>query len=163
MKILSIKGYDFLIEDSDYERVIAAGPWFLLIKYRSDGSVRRVSARRNIKVGKKHNGQQYLSQFILNTKGKKQAVHMDNDSLNCLRSNLVAATHSQALAKQRKRITTISGFKGVSKDRYGCSVFIDGKYLGHTRTAEDGARIYDPAATAKYGRFAVLNFPQESL
>jgi hypothetical protein len=153
MKTLNIKGFKFHIEDSDYAAVKTAGPWFVLI------GKRKVSARHNVTVDGVRT-QQYLGQFLMNPPEGKVVAYMDNNPMNNSRDNLAIATHAQVLAKQRLRLSTTTGFKGVTThSNGGYSAYLDGHYISHHTTAEAAAHAYDRAAIAKYGKFATTNFP----
>ena len=63
-----------------------------------------------------------------------------------------------------------TGHKGVYKtgdsklNPYSAKIQKDGKVycLGHYRTAEEGAKAYDEKAKDLFGKFAKLNFPEDS-
>ena len=158
------QGYVAIVDDKDYDRVSDAGPWYPLKSIRKDGSIRGTHARRNVLVKGKR-AQEYMGQFILNVHNM-DVSYLDNDGLNCTRENLRKSTRSQTCAKQRLRKDNAFGLKGVSDraNQYGKRYLfaqIDKTYIGSFGTAEEAARAYDAAALAKYGEFALLNFPKE--
>lgn len=161
------QGYVAVVDVGDYQRVEEAGPWFPLISKRKDGSIRSVRARRNVRVNGKA-GQQYMGQFILDVHQKGVDVsHLDNDGLNCTRKNLRKSTRSQTCVKQRLRKDNRFKLKGVTTHttQQGNTYFqaqLGHVYLGSFSTANQAGKAYDAAALAKYGEFALLNFPQQS-
>jgi hypothetical protein len=91
--------------------------------------------------------------------------HRDRDRLNNRRSNLRPCNDSQNHANKPKKPGCTSRFKGVTwhrRCRKWQAVVGSVQYLGLFQNEEDAARAYDAAALARYGEFALLNFPPEA-
>jgi hypothetical protein len=76
--------------------------------------------------------------------------------------HLRLATDSQNQGNRAADPNGTSHYKGVSwatKGRHRWRAAIADRYIGAFATEEDAARAYDAAAVARWGEFALLNFP----
>lgn len=155
MRILWItrKGdqWPVLLDDSDYDNVVAAGPW-------------RLQQRFYVQRDRKP---YMLHRFILGVTDPKVLVdHRDRNPLNNRRSNLRFASASQNAANRRKN-THSSRFLGVTWDKtrrkWRAQILDNGKYrnLGRFTDEKLAARAYDDAAREVFGEFATCNFRQK--
>ncbi len=148
------RGVRALVDLDDYERVVAAGPWFAHPDGRTTYAVRHVRVRRGFHTTEK------MHKFLT---GWPMTDHRNGDGLDNRRANLRPATRSQNNANAQKRSNNKSGFKGVHWDgrKWQAGIRLDGRqrYLGRFDLVEDAARAYDTAACALFGEFARLNFP----
>lgn len=99
------------------------------------------------------------------TDPKIEVDHIDNDGLNCRKSNLRLCTHLQNHLNKGKRKD--------SKQKYKCIEYRYGKYrpyiningkrtvLGLFDSPEEAAKIYDKKAVEIHGEFANTNFPKQ--
>ncbi len=140
MKALELtQGYFALLDDEDYERVKAAGPWRSEIDRRKDESIRNVYAKRDLhtKEGKRK-GQQKLHRFLLGIEDTKQQVdHFpDPNGLNNQKCNLRVATNAENSRNRRLGNNNSSGYKGVhwlkSAEKCRAQICVNGAkiYLG---------------------------------
>lgn len=153
------QGFVALVDDADFERVIAEGKWHTARRRRgiyAERMVQRDDGSR-CKIG--------LHTFIT---GWAFTDHIDGDGLNNCRSNLREATHAQNVRNAPKRIDNRSGYKGVSwsasSSKWVAQINEAGrrrKHLGYFTDPAEAARAYDAAALAIYGSFARVNFPGE--
>jgi len=142
------QGKAALVDDADYERVMAAGPWCHSNGYAVKG----------------HNGismHRFLSGLV--TGDGKKVDHKNRNGLDNRRRNLRVCTDSQNQANRRRSRNNNSGFKGVSFHRasgkYQAKIKVAGRmrWLGLFADPADAALAYNEAALKYHGEFARLN------
>lgn len=151
-------GTTALVDDDDYESVMAAGPWHGL--KRANGSpgavmhdIRRPDGARTLEP---------LHRFLM---GRRHVDHRNGDPLDNRRVNLRPATVSQNCRNRRVQSNNKSGYKGVYySDREGIYIAQIGyrkrRYrLGRFEDPIEAALAYDMAARRMHKGFARLNFP----
>lgn len=152
MKILNVKGLEFVLDDEDYERIqhfswyIKDGKWaFRMLKTKA--------GRVNIAIGWDIIGIPPIGLTV---------DHIDRNPLNNAKHNLRFATKKQQRWNQEKYKK--KGFKGVYFDHFHrtkkpwmARTMINGKdmYLGHYKTAEEASEAYYEAQKLHCGEFAV--------
>lgn len=154
------QGYVALVDDADYDRVVAAGSWSAVV------APTNVYAARNTH---KPDGKQttiLLHRFILGlTDPKVKVDHRNRYGLDCRRENLrVGVTRSQNAANSRKPCSGKSSqFKGVhwkkQYQKWCARIKVNGRtaHLGYFANELDAARAYDVAARRHFGQFAKCN------
>jgi len=160
-EILLTRGYIALVDDADYDRVMAAGPWCAKVT-RND-----IYAMRNVRrPGGKGGGTQMLHRFILGLSGSVLVDHRNRYGLDNRRGNLrIGVTRSQNNANSGKhRGAFTSRFRGVcwKKKKWCAQIVRSGKkvHLGYFTEELDAARAYDAAAREQWGEFAKSNLGQ---
>jgi HNH endonuclease len=110
----------------------------------------------------------YLHRLVVfgkkSSSSKMQVDHINRDRLDNRRENLRICSGRQNSGNVGPRNKK---FKGVCKVNrkltkpWTAYIKLDSgtKNLGYFKTAEEAAKVYDQAATKKYGEFAWLNFP----
>src|SRR6266851_4451024 len=145
------KGYVALVDDEDYLRV-SCFHWQAQVRSRGTVYAKRIVGIRPHKRGV------YLHRFILGISADKKVDHRDGNGLNCQRSNLRAATHSENLANRPANANSSTSIKGVYLRRgaWEARLTVRGKqlYLGRFATAEEAERVYQQAAREHFGEFA---------
>lgn len=151
------RGLFALVDDEDYEAIVAAGTWQARPSNR--GSTWYAARRSNKDRGSK---QTYLHRFILGLgAGRNPMVdHRDGNGLNNCRANLRLASPSQNAASRVG--FNSSGFKGVTaaKNQWVVRLGRKGACIGRFDDPVEAAYAYDVAARQIYGEFARLNFPR---
>jgi hypothetical protein len=148
------KGRVALIDDDDFDRVIAAGSWHASKASRTNWYAAHADGRRTIR----------LHTFLT---GWPLVDHINGDGLDNRRANLRPATGKQNAANMRTPAHNTSGFKGVTyyrrTGRWRAHLTTDGRqrHLGYFDTAEEAAYAYDTEAIGTWGEYARTNFPRE--
>jgi hypothetical protein len=146
-----------LVDDADYEHVMAAGQW----SARPSGQT--VYAQRRLSRPGRSATTQSLHTFLT---GWPYVDHRNGDGLDNQRHNIRQSTHAQNTANRRLPKSSTTGFKGVTRrkrdGRYQAQIGAHGRHyhLGYHFTAEAAARAYDAAALRLFGEFARINFPE---
>jgi hypothetical protein len=103
-----------------------------------------------------------MHRVIMNYPLGFEVDHKNGNGLNNTRNNLRICSRRQNSFNVPCR--SISGFKGVGKDKngYQSAITVNGKriYLGWYFDPIEAAKKYDLAALKYFGKFAYLNFPQ---
>lgn len=153
------KGYAALVDDADYERVTAAGPWYANVRPNivyAMCKVRKPDGRRTMG---------YLHRFIVGiTDPKVRVDHRNRYGLDCRRHNLrIGVTPSQNAANSNSSKRGTSRFKGVQWDKrhrkWVAKIRVNYrvKQLGLFTDELSAARAYDAAARNHFGEFAKCN------
>ncbi len=107
-----------------------------------------------------------MHRVIMDAPDDMEIDHWDNDGLNNQDDNLRVCSHNQNQRSKARQANNTSGYKGVIKYKSGWRWQLkkNGKriYSIMLPTAEEAARGYDKAAHEHFGKFAILNFPEEA-
>jgi hypothetical protein len=158
MEVPLTRGYVALVDAEDYERVMAAGPWYA---ERDRSAIYAVGCNKR------------MHRFLMGlVRGDRRIVdHINHDGLDNRKSNLRIATVAEN-NRNRRKITTWRGrpvaspYKGIhaspSRKMWYADIYVNGKLisLGSFADQKDAALAYDKAAIEHWGQFAVLNFTQ---
>lgn len=156
------RGHVAFVNDEDYDRVIAAGPWRALVPPRRYTTY----AIRDIRKPDGRWTAQYLHRFILDvTDPKIEVDHRNHNGLDNQRSNIRECSRAQNAANRGKlRTGKSSRYRGViwyKKSRKWCAkIKFNGKqiYLGYFSDETAAALAYDAAARKRFGEFVSCNF-----
>lgn len=103
---------------------------------------------------------------LMNPPEGMQVDHIDRNGLNNQRSNLRLASPRQNMWNRGKNRNNTSGYTGVTRNKgsWVAQITINGKCVNLGRFADPvtAAHAYDEAARRHRGKFAVLNFPDNS-
>jgi len=147
-----------LVDDEDYERLVAMGKWQFGKEY----------AIKTLYFGKGENGKQIkktilMHRIILNAKDGDFVDHKKGSRLNNQKENLRICTHANNMMNRKIHSNNSTGYKGVYAQKktnmFYASISVDNKqiHLGTFRTPKEAAIKYNEAATWHYGEFANLN------
>lgn len=149
------QGLVALVDEEDYDRVMAAGKWYA----RRGGSTFYAQRRAPQGGDRKIRLHSFLTGWPL-------VDHINLDGLDNRRANLRQASHAENMWNRRRLSNNTSGFKGVRwhkvHGKWEARIRTDGRrrHLGSWSTAEEAAHAYDAAARELHGEFARLNFPE---
>ena len=150
------QGYVALVDDEDYERLIAMGKWHVFkSKSRKQPSV--YAARHE------SNTRDIIFMHSIVT-GYRPVDHKDTNGLNNQKYNLRRTNHTLNMANSRP-IGGSSPFKGVSFQKqtrtWSAKIKVNGKlkHLGSFKDEVDAATVYNFAAYEEWGEYARLNTP----
>jgi hypothetical protein len=146
------RGYVAIVDDEDYDMVMAAGPWC----YDGQGYATKRKPGTTLR----------MHRFIMGLipGDGKYVDHRNGNKLDNRRCNLRLCTNSQNMANQGMRSDNTSGYKGVSFDprykKYIAQIRVNGRHihLGTFADPADAALAHDDAARLYFGEFAVTNF-----
>jgi hypothetical protein len=159
MKRISLtQGKIALVSDRDYPRVRR-------IRWHANRSGKVWYARSaQRRIAGKPRPFLRLHRFILGVTDPTVRIdHKNLNGLDCRRSNMRLATHSQNMHNQARHRDNRSGFKGVYYYRRGriwrAQITVNRHliYLGQFASAHAAARAYDAAAIKYHGEFARPN------
>lgn len=154
------KGKVALIDAKDYE-LVSQFKWQYHYRGYAYSQTYLGGGRKNAKYKKI-----WMHRLITGCPEDKIVDHISRDKLDNRRSNLRICTQAQNQMNSKLRDTNSSGYRGVTKDKYGwiARIGINGKrvYLGWFMDKEEAAMAYDKAAKKQYGNFAKLNIQGEN-
>lgn len=110
-----------------------------------------------------------LHRLIMNACEGLDIDHINGLTFDNRKINLRECTHQENMWNMKKPSSNTTGYKGVVKmkkyNRYVASIRIDGKnkHLGCFDNKIDAAMEYDRAAIYYRGKFARINFPENSI
>lgn len=145
-----------LIDTDDYEHVTA-------FKWTAKRNGSRWYAHRRVLGANGRYQHISLHRFLLDAPPGLEVDHINGDGLDNRRANLRLGTKMQNLGNQGLRSSNTSGYKGVYPIGNHWGAKLVRQYLGFFDTAELAARAYDTAARLRYGEFARLNFPNDTI
>lgn len=157
---INIKGFDIIIDDEDYERIMqykwytnayytSRGYFYLSTKLTINGIYQSVSLHRFI-IGGTYGDKLYVD-------------HINGNTLDNRKCNLRKTDSSGNMQNRKNMKTNTSGYKGVS-------LYPDGKYharirsmgkkwtIGQSEDPVECARMYDMVAIKMHGEYARINF-----
>lgn len=149
----------YAIVDDDDEGYVSQFTWYGLAKETTYYACRRGSIH-----GNKPNTSIFLHRELMNVLETPniEVDHIDNNGLNCVRSNMRLATRSQNARNNNVRRGK-TGYIGVRKRNslYIAYAHVDGKYtyVGTFSTDVEAAQARDQYVIERYGEFNRLNFP----
>lgn len=149
------RGFVALVDDNDYERVMAAGAWWTDSHPHTSYAMRLGPRPRRESI--------LMHRLILDAQLGEQVDHVNRNGLDNRRANLRLCSQSQNNANRPARSGTSSKYKGVTWSRSIRRWTVQaghGGYVGCFPSEEDAARAYDVVAKNKWGEFALLNFPE---
>lgn len=100
-----------------------------------------------------------LHRVLTGATGRDHVDHVDGNGLNCRRSNMRLATHTENMRNSRRRRDNSSGVKGVTFDkwtgRWQAKISVDGRtvHLGRFSSIEAAAEAYRKGSEKYHGEF----------
>jgi hypothetical protein len=148
------QGYVAIVDDEDYE-MLSRFKWHA-----------RAARGRVYAITKVHGAAVRMHRMVFGDCKAPCVDHANRNSLDNRRHNLRAATCAQNRANAALQKSK-TGYRGVGvRGKKFVATIGDprdkGTYIGIFGTAEEAARARDAEAVARYGDFAVLNFPRDT-
>ena len=150
------RGKVTLVDDEDYERLVAMGKWSFNGKYAV------IIKNITLPNRKRTTNSIYMHKVLLNV--DFEIDHKDLNKLNNQKYNLRVATRSQNARNQGLTAANKSGYKGVcwnkSQNKWMAKIRVGGKnqkFIGHFTCPIEAAKAYNAAALIHHGEFARLN------
>lgn len=136
-----------LVDDEDYERLVAMGKWQFVNGYASKG----IWPNKSIK----------MHRLIMDTPIGFETDHINGNKLDNRRKNLRVCTTAENQLNRGVPKNNTSGFKGVHKfrNKWRSSIKINSRrvHLGLFTCPIEAASAYNEAAIKYHGEFAKLN------
>lgn len=152
------KGLVALVDDADYDYIVAAGPW-----HAAGRPEQGLYAVHTQYVPPDTFRAIYMHKLLV--QGAMRVDHINRNRLDNRRSNLRPATDSQNSSNRRQRSDSNQPYKGIRRDKNAWVATItargETRHLGTFPTPEEAACSYDAAARDLHGEFAAVNFPEE--
>jgi hypothetical protein len=152
------RGFLALVDDCDYEMLMAFGNWHAHSCPPKEYAGTRVKDALGI--------WRTVRMHTVIAPSWPLIDHVNGDGLDNRRENLRPATNAQNMRNRGKQTNNTSGFKGAfyfpRTGRWKSQITVNRRalHLGYYLSAEDAARAYDAAALIHHGEFARLNFPR---
>jgi hypothetical protein len=152
------KGKFALVDDEDYDRLVAMGKWHVTCK----GYAARTKHYRK-PCGRLSSSTIFMHHLISPVDGKNQVDHRNTNKLDNQKDNLRVCSNSENCKNTSKPKNNTSGFKGVywkkQIKRWCAQIGVEYKniYIGSFATAIEAAKAYNEAAVKHFGEFAKLN------
>ncbi len=143
--------FEVLVDGSDLDAVLGAGPWYVQLPGKSRRSKLYVWHHNETGVP------EYLHRWLLKP-GELLVDHENGDGLDNRRQNLRAATRSQNGYNRGATRTNKSGLKGASWDKarslWKAQIVVNRLHinLGHFATPEEAHAVY-VRASEQHGEF----------
>jgi len=152
-EIALTQGKVALVDDEDYEKLVAMGSWH----------AREVSRDYWIARTQHEGKSQMMHRVILNAPIGLEVDHINHNTLDNRRCNIRLCTHAQNGRNRLKSSGTSSKHKGVHwfkpKGYWQAKIKVNGEwiFLGYFDDEDAAGRAYNIAARQHFGEFALLN------
>ena len=145
-KTLKIEcGTEILISESDFDLIAGC-------KWRMNKSYARTY--------KKENGKEvrvFMHRLIVNAKQGEIVDHINRVKTDNRRENLRIVSSLTNCLNRNPSLNKISKYKGVTKQKNGWQVYVNGKYVGFFKSETDAAMAYDKRVIEVFGNVATTN------
>lgn len=141
-----------LVDDEDYERLMAKGSWFFNGHY----AARNLTAPGFSRVLLMH-------RVVMGALAGQEVDHINGDKLDNRKENLRFCTRAENLSNRGAQKNNKTGLKGVSRvkgcNRYKAQIMCEGTihHLGSFDSPLEAAEAYNKAAVTLHGDFAKVN------
>lgn len=156
------RGYFSVIDEIDIDFVECG--WYAKVCNKG----RWVGAERNVQLDGGKRGKEFLHRLILARALNRELLpleyvdHINTIALDNRRGNLRLATKKQNASNVRLRIDSVSGYKGVTFNKYAgrwqAQIGYEGRthFIGYFDSAELAHEAYAVAARERFGEFTRL-------
>lgn len=145
-----------LVDDEDYDRLMAMGSWMYHRGYA-------IKSKRIKKNGKWTSDAVRMHRLIIEIPEGFEVDHINLNKSDNRRSNLRICTRTENIINRLVQKNNSSGFKGVTWHRrikkFQARIGVGKKrmHLGYFDCPIDAAKAYNIAAKQNHGQFSILN------
>jgi hypothetical protein len=150
---INIQGYEVLIDDEYYVRVVGAGPWHITSPKRTSQLYFAHSTYKEPQC------KIYLHRFIIDAPDNFLVDHASGNTLDNRKKNLRLCNKSENTSNSKIYKNNTSGYKGVSyrreKNKWQAKITINykQKHLGYYNSLEVAYDAYCKASIKYHGEF----------
>lgn len=151
------QGQFALVDDEDYDRLVAMGKWVL-----NNGYAAIIKSFKN-EHGKRTSKAIYMHRVVAKDINAPMIDHIDQCRVNNQKHNLRGCDFHKNGANSKKQSNNTSGYKGVHwdkrKNKWRAMIGFEMKlkHIGHYEDIKEAASAYNQAALNLFGEFAKLN------
>ena len=158
-KIPLTQGKFALVDDEDYERLVAEGKWI----YHRGYAIRTKHIKKTTPFGKWSKSVIRMHRLIIDIPDGFEVDHINLNKSDNRRSNLRICTRTENILNRRIQKNNTTGYHGVTWNKrlqkFNARIGVNKQrlHLGYFKNELEAARAYNEAPLKYHGSFAKLN------